>query len=96
MIPYAVLFFVIYNVVLFKIIKRFVLKSRLERHKDEINDALIETLKSFYEFDYKGAYEYLEEALKKYPDSFELNNIKILFDKKMKEVNTKSKELQMK
>ena len=68
----------------------------MERYRDEINEALIETLKSFYELDYKGAYEFLEEVLKKHPDSSELNNLKYLFDKRLKEVDNADKEIQPK
>jgi len=56
--------------------------------KEEISDVLIESLKALSELDHKGAYEILENALKRHPDSKELINLKTVFDKKLKTIST--------
>jgi hypothetical protein len=86
--PFVILFFIIYNIFLFRVIKQFVLRSRISRMKEEISDVLIESLKALSELDHKGAYEILENALKRHPDSKELINLKTVFDKKLKTIST--------
>ncbi len=86
-IPLIILFFIGYNIVLFKIIKRIILISRAQRIKEEVNDALIETLKNLAELDYKSAYEILDDAIHKHPDSKELINLKLFLDKRLKTIN---------
>ena len=86
-IPYLAIFIVIYNLILFNVVKRMILVARLSRIKEEINEVLIEALKSLSELDYKSAYEILEDAMKKHPDSIELKNLKNVFDRNIKNVN---------
>ncbi len=82
----VIFFFIIYNIILFKIIKRIILINRAQRIKEEINDALIESLKSLAELDYKSAYEILDEAIHRHPDSKELINLKLFLDKRLKTI----------
>jgi len=86
-IPVVVAFFFLYNLVLFKIVKRFILKARLARMKEEVNDALIDSLKALSDLDVRGAYEILEDALKRHPDSRPLLNLKSVLDKRMKKAD---------
>jgi uncharacterized protein HemY len=84
----TLLFFVAYNLILFKVVRKVILRARAMRIKDEINSAIIDALKSLSELDHQSAYEILEEALKKHPDSKELLNLKVMFDRRLKPVNT--------
>lgn len=92
-IPLVIIFFVIYNIILFKIIKRIILLNRLRTLKEEVNDALIDTLKNLAELDYKSAYEILDEAIEKHPESRELLNLRKFLDQRLKIINNGKQKL---
>ncbi|HOJ63859.1 MAG TPA: hypothetical protein PLE45_05510 [Spirochaetota bacterium] len=92
-IPLVIIFFTVYNIILFKIIKRIILINRVKKIKEEVNDALIESLKSLAELDYKSAYEILDEAIERHPDSKELINLRNFLDKRLKIIVDSKKKL---
>lgn len=89
--PAMFLYFIIYNILIFKIVRRIILRTRAERIKEEISDALIESLRSLAEFDHYTAYQILEQGLRKHPDSLELKNLKKYLDHKVREINPRKK-----
>jgi hypothetical protein len=93
--PVIAIYFILYNLIFFKIVRRFVLRARAERVREEINDAVIGSLRSLAELDYKTAYKILEAGLQKHPSSNELKRLKYYFDSKMPDVTPVStKKLQ--
>lgn len=90
LVPVALLFFfILYNIILFKVIKRIILKNRALRIKEEINDTVIEALRKLAELDYKEAYEILEDALSKYPNAKELLKLRDYLERDLKKTETK-------
>lgn len=80
-------YMVLYNLVLFKIVKRFILKARANRIHEEVTEHIIEALRSLADLDYKSAYEILEGAIKKHPDSAQLKRLKTQFDSRLKTID---------
>lgn len=85
--PAIVAFFLLYNIIIFKVVKKVILKKRALRIKEEINESVIEALKSLAELDYKEAYEILEEALRKYPGTKELLQLQSYIESNIKKTN---------
>lgn len=86
-IPAILAFFLLYNVIFFKIVKKLILKNRALRINEEINETVIEALRSLAELDYKEAYEILEEALRKYPGTQELLQLRNYMERNIKKTN---------
>lgn len=87
MIPGAIIaYMLIYNLILFKVVKRFILKARAQRIEEEITEHILDALRSLADLDYKSAYEILEGALKKHPESSQLKRLKTQFDSRLKKI----------
>lgn len=92
-IPAIVVFFIIYNIVLFKVIKKIILRHRAERIEEEITDSIIEALKNLADLDYKNAYKILDRAISKNPESSELKNLRLYLENRLVDRTAKQEKV---
>lgn len=88
---FIVLFFIIYNIMLFNVVKKMILRNRVSRIMEEINDSIIESLRKLAELDFKNAYQIVDRALERYPDSDELRNLKYFLDNRLRMINERNR-----
>ncbi len=73
-------YLIVYNFILFKVFKRYMLKKKLEEIEEDVNESIIDTLIQLHRLDHQAAYKILRSGLDKHPGHPSLVKLLKLFD----------------
>ncbi len=95
-VPSFILYIVVYDLILFKVFKRYMLTRKLEEIDEDVNDAIIDSLVQLEKLDHKAAFNILKNGLKKHPGEPRLMKLLNSFEQAMKQRERENSEVLVK